>query len=97
MYVFKRSHWIFLDRTSWPAKLLITPTAQWFELGRKYRILVSMSPSVGGMVFGSGDFYRWDTVRVEAISKTGYLFDGWAGDLSGRNPVMEFRSQGASI
>ena len=46
------------------------------------------------MVFGSGDFYRWDTVRVEAIPKTGYLFDGWAGDLSGRNPVMEFEAVG---
>ena len=56
MYVFKRSHWIFLDRTSWPAKLFDYSYAQWFELGRKYRILVSMSPSVGGMVFGSGIF-----------------------------------------
>ncbi len=94
MYVFKRSHWIFLDRTSWPAKLFDYSYAQWFELGRKYRILVSMSPTVGGSVFGSGDYYRWDPVRIEAIPKTGYLFDGWAGDLTGSNPVMEFEAVG---
>ena len=94
MYVYKRSHWVFLDRTSRPANLFDYSYAQWFELGRKYRVLVSMNPLVGGMVSGSGDYYRWDSVRIEAIPKSGYLFNGWAGDLSGKNPVMEIEAVG---
>ena len=53
-----------------------------------------MNPLVGGMVSGSGDYYRWDSVRIEAIPKSGYLFNGWAGDLSGKNPVMEIEAVG---
>ncbi|MBT3638541.1 MAG: cadherin repeat domain-containing protein, partial [Opitutae bacterium] len=93
-YVFKRSHWVFLDRTSWPAKLFDYSYVQWFELGRKYRVSISMEPSVGGTLSGSGDYYRWDPVRIEAIPKSGYLFNGWAGDLNGNNPVMEFEAVG---
>jgi uncharacterized protein YjbI with pentapeptide repeats len=94
MYVFKRSHWTFLDRTTWPAKIFDYSYVEWFELGRKYRISVSMEPSVGGTISGSGDYYRWDPVRIEAIPKFGYLFNGWAGDLNGNNPVVEFEAVG---
>ena len=94
MYVFKRSHWVFLDRTSWPAKLFDYSYMQWFEAGRKYQVSISMEPSVGGTISGSGDYYRWDPVRIEAIPKSGYLFNGWAGDLNGNNSVVEFEAVG---
>ena len=45
------------------------------------------------MVSGSGTItmgFRED----RAIPKSGYLFNGWAGDLSGKNPVMEIEAVG---
>jgi hypothetical protein len=94
MYVFKRSHWIFLDRTTLPAKLFDYSYMEWFELDRKYQIAVSMAPSVGGTLSGTGVYYRWDPVRIEAIPKSGYLFNGWNGDLKGNHPVVEFEAVG---
>jgi hypothetical protein len=89
MYVFKRSHWIFLDRMSWPAKLFDYSYVEWFELGRKYRVSILMDPTVGGRVTGSGEYYRWDSVRLEAIPQSGNLFKGWKGDLTSKDLVIK--------
>jgi hypothetical protein len=92
MYLFKRAEWTYLDRTTWPAKLFDYSYMEWFELDRKYRISISMEPPVGGMVSGVGEYYRWEPVRIEATSQSGYSFNGWAGDLSGNDSVLEFEA-----
>jgi hypothetical protein len=65
---------------------------EWFELGRKYRISISMDPTVGGTISGSGEYHRWDPVRIEAVPQNGYLFKGWKGDLTGNDAVIGLES-----
>jgi len=51
-----------------------------------------MEPPVGGMVSGEGEYYRWESVRIEATPKPGYSFKGWAGDLSENDSVLKFEA-----
>ena len=90
MYLFKKAEWTYLDRTIWPAKLFDYSYMEWFELDRKYQISILLESPVGGTVSGHGEYYRWESVRLEATPQQGYSFKGWSGDLSGNDSVLEF-------
>ena len=90
MFIFKRFEWTFLDQGKWPITLFDYSYMEWFKLGRGYKVLVSVEPSVGGSVSGSGQYHRWDRARVEAVADSGYVFNGWTGDLQGKQALLEF-------
>ncbi len=92
MYLFNRAQWTFLDRSKWQTTLFDYSYMEWFELNRKYKISISLQPAVGGTVSGDGEYYRWEPVRIEATPQSGYSFNGWAGDLSGNDSVLEFEA-----
>ena len=86
IYINERNHWLFLDRGTSTPLLYDYSYEEWFELNKKYSINASILPPGVGTVTGMGDYYRWETVQLQAIPADGYIFQNWTGDYHGSKP-----------
>lgn len=86
IYLNERAHWLYLDRGSSNPLLYDYSYEEWFELNKKYSMNASIIPPSVGTVTGVGDYYRWETVQLEAIPAEGYIFQNWTGDYYGSTP-----------
>ena len=89
-YMNDREEWSFVDRTSHQALLYDYRYGEWFELDRIYSIDAEAFPITGGTILGTGNYQRWEKVRLQASPQDNYVFDGWLEDDSGTNEIFEF-------
>ena len=92
LYVHDKQKWTFLSLNQGPTILYDYLASEWFELDKPYAILGGANDSVGGDIAGLGYYYRWQPVRLEAITQNGYEFLNWSGGLSGNNRFGEFEA-----
>jgi len=90
LYLFDEGFWTFLDVKLANTTLYDFQEEEWFEANAPIDVTVEVSPQIGGSVYGAGQYYRWDKVRLEAIAADGYNFAGWLGDFTTMEKVIEF-------
>jgi len=90
LYLFDEGFWTFLDVKLANTTLYDFQEEEWFEANAPIDVTVEVSPQIGGSVYGAGQYYRWDKVRLEAIAADGYNFAGWLGDFTTTDKVIEF-------
>jgi hypothetical protein len=92
LYMDERNQWTFLDVNKVKTTLYDYKYAEWFELGKAYSIHAEAFPISGGTVLGTGDFYRWEKVQLQAKPNDHYVFGGWLEDNSSTSDNFEFEA-----
>ena len=91
LYMNDREEWTYLDRSSGSSTFYDYQYNEWFEADKPYIINGSAIPANGGSIRGLGNYYRWESVRLQAVPKDSYQFSGWGADLQGTNSeIIEF-------
>lgn len=93
-YIFlsKRGKWTYVNLDRAVTTLYDYEEEEWFEPNTPIEIFGEVTPSNGGEVTGFGNYYRWDSVRLEAKAKSNSNFAGWSGDTNSMEPVIEFEA-----
>lgn len=71
--------WTYLNRHVVSTTLYDFEEAEWFLLDQPYDINISILPAAGGAVTGTGQYYRWQNVSLQAIANPNYQFLRWDG------------------
>ena len=92
LYLDKRDQWIYLNQSAAKTTVYDYQEEEWFEPDTPIEIFGEVTPSNSGDVIGFGNYYRWETVRLEAKAKSDSNFAGWSGDLNSMETVIEFEA-----
>jgi hypothetical protein len=92
LYMSKRDQWTYVNRSTFRPTVYDFAKQVWFEPDRAIRVEVINSLAHGGEIIGSGTYYRWDSVSLEALPSKGFNFAGWSGDLHSMEKVISFEA-----
>jgi len=90
VYISKVEKWSYVSTERVETTLYDFDEREWFEANSPIQVMSSLTSLVGGEVKGLGNYYRWDTVELEAVAYQGYNFAGWHGSLKTMKPVVSF-------
>ena len=90
LYFVKRNQWIYLNKSITKTTVYDFEEDEWFEPDTPIKISSNLIQVNKGEIYGYGDYYRWETVVLEARVKNNFNFAGWSGDLSSMDKIIEF-------
>ena len=92
LYLNKRDSWTYLSPERSKTTIYDYDEAEWFEPDTPIEIIGINDLPAGGEILGSGSYYRWDKVTLEARPNDNYNFAGWSGDFISMDPKIEFEA-----
>jgi formylglycine-generating enzyme required for sulfatase activity len=72
--------WTYLNRNLADTTLYDFNRTEWFLMDQPYDINITILPQDGGLASGSGQYYRWQNVSLQASSNINYKFIKWDDD-----------------
>jgi hypothetical protein len=92
LYLVKRNSWTYLNKAIANTTLYDYEEEEWFEPDTPIRIFAKEESHLGGEVIGYGNYYRWDSVVLEAKANTNYNFAGWSGGMNSMEQMIDFEA-----